>query len=88
MSQSRIADLAAAIATHTSQIDGYLTEKGLPYPSFDVKAPVNLALSPDIEKSRCAVLEASQELNDLLQGPKDLILNHQVRLPLIAGCFD
>ncbi|KAI4859218.1 putative O-methyltransferase [Hypoxylon rubiginosum] len=74
--QSRIAELAATVATHTNRIDNYLSEKGLPYPSFEADGPSNLNLPPDIEKSRGVVLEASQELNDLLQGPRELIFNH------------
>lgn len=76
--QSRIAELAATVATHTNRIDNYLSEKGLPYPSFEADGPSNLNLPPDIEKSRGVVLEASQELNDLLQGPRELIFNHTV----------
>ncbi|KAL7622165.1 hypothetical protein AAE478_007668 [Parahypoxylon ruwenzoriense] len=76
-SQSRIAELAATVATHTHRIDKYLSEKGLPTPSFDADGPKDLGLPPDIEQSRSLVLEASQELNDLLQGPRDLLFNHQ-----------
>ncbi|KAH8696533.1 putative O-methyltransferase [Talaromyces proteolyticus] len=74
--QSRIAELAAAVALHTHRVDSYLAENGLPYPSFDADGPVDLRLPPEIEQSRTAALQASQELNDLLQGPRDLIFNH------------
>ncbi|KAI0172756.1 putative O-methyltransferase [Hypoxylon sp. FL1284] len=76
-SQSRIAELAATVAAHTSRIDSYLSEKGLPYPSFEADSPSDLQLPPEIEQSRSLVLEASQELNDLLQGPRNLLHNHQ-----------
>ncbi|KAI0835695.1 putative O-methyltransferase [Hypoxylon sp. FL0890] len=76
-SQSRIAELAATIATHTSRVDTYLAEKGLPHPSFEADGPVDLGLPPDVEQSRNIVLEASQELNDLLQGPRNILFNHQ-----------
>jgi hypothetical protein len=78
-SQSRIADLAAMVAIHTQRIDDYLSKKSLPYPSFNTDAPVGLSLSPELEESRIIVLKATQELNDLLQGPKDLVFNHRVR---------
>lgn len=78
-SQSRIAELAAAVAQHTQKIDNYLSANHLPYPSFDVQGPVDLRLPPEIEQSRTAALQASQELNDLLQGPRELLFNHQVR---------
>lgn len=79
-SQSRIAELAAAVAQHTQRIDNYLSEKRLPYPSFDADGPADLGLPPDLEQSRTVALQASQELNDLLQGPRDLLFNHQVRI--------
>ncbi|KAF2491084.1 putative O-methyltransferase [Lophium mytilinum] len=75
-SQSRIAELAAAVAHHTQRIDRYLAENRLPYPSFDADGPANLGLPPDLEQSRTAALQATQELNDLLQGPRDLLFNH------------
>jgi hypothetical protein len=59
-------------------VDKFITDKQLPHPSFDAKAPVELGLPPDIERARCAVLQATQELNDLLQKPRDILLNHHV----------
>lgn len=75
---SRIAELAAAIAHHTARVDRFLAENNLPQPSFDIDGPVELGLPSDVEESRVAVLRATQELNDLLQGPRELIFNHQV----------
>ena len=82
--KSRIAELAAAVATHTTKIDKFLAENSLQYPSFEADGPRELGLAPEIESSRAIVLEASQELNDLLQGPRDLVFNHHVR-QLICG---
>lgn len=85
MSQSRIAQLASAVAHHTQRVDSYLAEKNLPQPSFDADSPVHLGLPADIEQSRVAALQASQELNELLQGPRDLLFNFgvgcHVRIP-------
>lgn len=78
--QSRITELATTVAQHTQRVDNYLAEKGLPYPSFEADAPVDLGLPREIEESRAIVLQASQELNDLLQGPRDLIFNRHVRI--------
>jgi len=78
-SPSRIAELAATVAQHTKKIDDYLTARNLPQPSFEADGPANVGLLPNIEASRIAVLQASQELNDLLQGPRDLLFNHYVR---------
>jgi hypothetical protein len=77
--QSRIAELAAAIAQHTQHVDDYLTNNGLPHPSFHGDSPPDFELPPELEESRTTILRASQELNDLLQKPKDLLFNHQVR---------
>ena len=75
---SRIAELAAAIAHHATRVDKFLAENNLPQPSFDVDGPVELGLPFDVEESRVAVLRATQELHELLQGPRELIFNHQV----------
>jgi hypothetical protein len=75
--QSRIAQLSSTIAHHTHLIDAYLADHNLPYPSFDAAAPVELGLPSDLEASRNIVLSATQELNDLLQGPRALLSNHQ-----------
>jgi hypothetical protein len=77
--QSRIAELSEAIATHSRMVDDYLSKNSLPQPSFDADGPVDFNLPPEIEESRAKVLAATQELNDLLQGPRNLIFNHEVR---------
>jgi hypothetical protein len=84
-SPSRIAKLAAVVASHTKQIDDYLAEKALPEPSFDANGPVDLQLPPQLEQARAIVLQATQELNDLLQGPRELLFNHHVCFPDIVG---
>ncbi|RAQ98860.1 putative O-methyltransferase [Stemphylium lycopersici] len=75
-SQSRIAEIAATIAQHTQRVDEYLSKNSLPYPSFDASGPVDLGLPSELEESRNIVLRATQELNDLLHSPKELIFNH------------
>jgi hypothetical protein len=77
-SQSRIAELATTISQHTRCVDDYLTENDSLHPSFHVDGPAELRLPSEIEQSRIIALQASQELNDLLQKPKDLLFNHQV----------
>jgi hypothetical protein len=78
-SRSKIADLATRVAIHTQKVDAYLAEKSLPQPSFDEDGPLDLGLPADIEQSRIIVLQATQELNDLLKGPRDLLFEHHVR---------
>lgn len=79
-SQSRIRELSEAIATHSRIVDDHLSENNLPQPSFDADGPSDLSLPPAIEESRGKVLTATQELNDLLQGPRNLLFNHEVQL--------
>ncbi|KAI0478524.1 putative O-methyltransferase [Xylariaceae sp. FL0804] len=75
-SQSRIAELAGQIATHTQRIDEFIAERGLPQPSFLPASPAELGLPAELESSRNNVLEATQELNDLLAGPRQLLFGH------------
>lgn len=77
-SQSCIAELAATVAKHTHQIDECLIKNCLPYPSFDAEGPVDLGLPPNLEQSRATALQASEELNDLLQGPRDLLFSRHI----------
>ncbi|OTA81647.1 hypothetical protein M434DRAFT_25216 [Hypoxylon sp. CO27-5] len=68
--------LATTISSHSYIIDEYLTSMEL-HPSFEVDCPVDLHYPDCVEKSRLKIIEATQELNDLLQGPKELVLNHR-----------
>ncbi|TGJ76589.1 hypothetical protein E0Z10_g10869 [Xylaria hypoxylon] len=76
---SRIAQFASIIALCTRQIDDYLAQNALPYPALQPDTPVDLGLQPDLENLRVAVLEATQELLDLLQGPRDLLFKRHAR---------
>lgn len=71
---SRIAELAGAILSNTTKIQEYLRSNELPFPSFDEDAPIDLKLPPDLNDARIKALEASIELQDLLQGPDQLLL--------------
>ncbi|KAL9119451.1 MAG: hypothetical protein Q9187_003998, partial [Circinaria calcarea] len=66
---SRIVQLAAAIQSHTIKVDAYLTTHGLPSLSFDAEIP---SLPPDTEASRISILEATDEMADLMLGPRQL----------------
>jgi len=76
---SRIQELARIISTHTDHIDRFLTSQNLPTPSFDIDGPETLNLPDDIQKSRDIVIEATAELQELLQGPKELLIANSVR---------
>ena len=68
-STNRITELAAMISQKTEQISFYLSEHNLSPPSFDVDAP--LILPEVLRSARKAVVEASEELKSLMQGPKE-----------------
>jgi hypothetical protein len=70
---SRIAELATQISSNSQRIDDYLAANKLPPPSFDEDGPVKLNLSIEIERARSAVLNATAELQALLQGPDQLL---------------
>lgn len=79
-----IADLSSTIAHHTSLLNTYFAENNLPAPTFAGTAPVDLNLPPELEQSRNIVLAATQDLHDLLLGPRELLFahTHNLLLPL------
>lgn len=77
-SLSRLAALATQIAEGTHSIDSYLQSNGLQQPSFEADGPMDLKLSPALQDVKNAVLDASQELQELLYGPAMLIFSHNV----------
>ena len=78
MSTSRIAELAAVISSNTGKVDKYLQEKALPQPSFEIDGPTNpISDAPEeIEEARKCAVEASIELQQLLQGVDSLLFPH------------
>ncbi|KAI9839199.1 MAG: hypothetical protein M1819_003192 [Sarea resinae] len=75
MASSRIVELANLISTNTKKIDEYLRSQGKPSPSFDIDIPVDLGLpvESEIDQTRLDAIQASVELQDLLQGPLSLV---------------
>ena len=78
MATSRIRELAAVIAANTEQLDAHFSEKGLPSPSFDPDSPADLLLDSEVIATRQAILDATEELNALMQGPIDLLTRQPV----------
>lgn len=78
MATSRIGELAAIIETNTMQIDGYLAETGLPSLSFDPGSPAGVLLDEKVMASRQAILDATDELHALMQGPTDILTRQPV----------
>lgn len=74
--QSRILELVSVIESRTLLLEEYFRNHDLPEPSLTVHAQPRLPLPPDLAKSREEVLDASSELQALLQGP----LAHLTRL--------
>lgn len=78
MSSTRISELAAIISSNTAIVDTYLKTNHIPSPSFDKDAPIqNLGIPKEaieIDDARRNALAASQELQDLLQGPTACLL--------------
>lgn len=70
METSRISQLAATIQENTSIIDGYYADNGIPSPSFDTDFPLDLPAH--IHGCRNAILEATDELSDLMLGVAQL----------------
>jgi hypothetical protein len=71
---SRIVELSAKIHEHTTKVDAYLTANNIPTPSFDISCPTKLFLPPDIQASRDAVLEATDQLTALMLGPVESLI--------------
>ena len=86
-SQSRIMELAGIISKKTAELDGYLFSRNLPFPSFDIDAPLDFHLSEELEISRSLAIDAITELRELLLGPKDLLLSNVVR-PVLQLTLD
>lgn len=78
MATSRIGELAAIIATHTKQIDAHLADTGLPGLSFDPDSPARVLLDNRVIASRQAILDATDELHALMQGPIDILIRQPV----------
>ncbi|KAL8836049.1 MAG: hypothetical protein Q9170_003062 [Blastenia crenularia] len=73
MATTRITELAAIITSSTEHIDAHFAAKGLPSPSFEPDRPISALLDVDITASRQAILNATDELHALIQGPVEMI---------------
>ena len=71
---SRISELASLIQAHTSKIDKYLLSGHLQSPSLDITT-VAPNPSDELQISQNAILEATDELNVLVQGPLPFLIN-------------
>ena len=81
MASTRIADLAAAIHSNTTKLDEYLKAQGIKSPSFDIDAPEKLDLPPAIAGLREHILDATDELHHIVQGPVQYLTGFDVGRP-------
>ena len=70
-SDDRLVQLAQSVLGATESISQRLHERDLPQPSFDADAPRELPV--ELETARQQVLDATQELHQLLLGPAELV---------------
>ncbi|KAK0663249.1 O-methyltransferase gsfB [Lasiodiplodia hormozganensis] len=71
---SRLSELTALIQRETAKIEQHLAANGLPALSFDPHAPLDFpvpASNTEIQQARRAVINATQELHDLMVGPSE-----------------
>lgn len=87
MSPTRIVQLASDILRHTEQFDTYLQSEKLPTPLFEPDAPFQYELSDSASASRQAVIDAADELLDLLLGPMGPLLFPDVKPQNVSLTF-
>ncbi|KAK7555287.1 S-adenosyl-L-methionine-dependent methyltransferase [Phyllosticta citricarpa] len=69
---SRLTHLSNTIALETAKIHDFFVQNGLPELSFDPSAPLDFPVpvaNAEIQASRRLVINATQELHDLMVGP-------------------
>jgi hypothetical protein len=67
--QSPIARWSSIIAANTAIYDDYFRKNGLPTPSHGVETPPTIDLPAEIIEVRNKIVEATTELQALVQGP-------------------
>ncbi|KAI1801741.1 S-adenosyl-L-methionine-dependent methyltransferase [Daldinia bambusicola] len=74
MASSKMIALAQKITSETEKVEAYFKVNGLVTPSFDAHAPGDFPFMPDdISRSRREVIQATEELHDLMVGPRESI---------------
>ncbi|OTB03947.1 hypothetical protein M426DRAFT_73684 [Hypoxylon sp. CI-4A] len=74
MAPSQMIVLAQKISAETEKVENYFKENGLTAPGFNVDGPADFPNMPDdISKSRREIIHATQELQDLMVGPKESV---------------
>lgn len=72
--ESRMGVLAEIIRVETEKLETYLKENGITQPSFHVDAPGDFPHLPDdIQESRQKIVFATNELANLVRGPRESV---------------
>jgi hypothetical protein len=68
---TRIQALAQVIASQTAVVDRHLRDNNHPEPSFAADGPIEplRESTPEVEKAKTSIIEATIELRQLLEGP-------------------
>lgn len=81
MSTTRIVELSSRIAANTAKLNDYLVSNNLPTLSFDINAPTESLISKEnteLEAARVAVIDDTQELRNLMLGPREYLMSFTV----------
>jgi len=73
MAPSKVVELVSRIMENATKFEEHYRSQGLPAPSFDADQPLKVQLPGDVAGVREAILEASTELQELIQGPVGII---------------
>jgi hypothetical protein len=73
-STTRLTLLATSILESVAKLEGILSKHGFPSPTFDEDAPA--LLPKETVQVRDSIIDAAAEVQDLLQGPLDLLYRH------------
>jgi hypothetical protein len=73
---TRLLQLTEIISSQTEKIQEYFTANGLPDLSFDPTSPGDFPVpssNTEMHEARRAVVNATQELHDLMVGPRETV---------------
>ena len=74
MGPSRISELSSIISTNTETLDKWFTDNNRPLPSFEADGPLlEDDFPPEIAQTKLIVEDASDELRQLMMGPRKLM---------------
>lgn len=84
MSTTRIVELLQRIATNTAKINDFFVANNIPESSFALDAPPHSVIpqtETEILDARREVINDTQELRELMLGPREHLSSYDVSLP-------